>query len=77
MNNHGIQHNSVGTVDSVNTQFSTHPKHHIVSGTPYSSTMQFAEWWICDKGWLQIMTHHIPSLKDAVNIHHSSVIRLT
>ena len=46
-----------------------------MSVTSTSNTSQFTDQWICDEGWFQILTHHIPSLKDASNINHASVIR--
>ena len=46
-----------------------------MSVTPTSNTLQFTDRWICDEGWFKIITHHIPSLKDALNINRASVIR--
>ena len=46
-----------------------------MSVTLTSNTSQFTDQWICDEGWFQILTHHIPSLKDALNINRASVIR--
>ena len=46
-----------------------------MSVTLTSNTSQFTDQWICDEGWFQILTHHIPSLKDALNINHATVIR--
>ena len=46
-----------------------------MSVTLTSNTSQFTDQWICDEGWFQILTHHIPSLKDALNINCASVIR--
>jgi len=34
-----------------------------MSVTQTSNTSQFTNQWICDEGWFQILTHHIPSLK--------------
>ena len=46
-----------------------------MSVTSTDNTSQFTNQWICDEGWFQILMHHIPSLKDALNINHASIIR--
>ncbi len=46
-----------------------------MSVTSTDNTSQFTNQWICDEGWFQILTHHIPSLKDALNINRANVIR--
>ena len=46
-----------------------------MSVTPASTTLQVNDWLICDERWFQILTYRISSLKDSVNINHTSVIK--
>jgi hypothetical protein len=37
--------------------------------------LHFNEQWICDEGWLKILTDHIPHLKTSINIDQGSTVK--
>jgi hypothetical protein len=39
-----------------------------------SGAVQFADRWICDQGWFEILTNLFPSLKDSIAINRTNVI---